>query len=497
MLFTARSGTIRTAGTLFEYGSRFLIAFLLARFLGAEQYGLYQLTLVAGAIAANLALFGLDDALVRYIPILTSRRDEAGVWGTLQISLGISMSLSMFMAAGLYFLSAPIADSVFHAPELAPLLRVISVLVPFLALSQMLAKASLGFKKVEYIVLAQNFVQTIVRVALIGLLGLLGLSTLFAVIVYGVSDVAASAVMFYFLNREFSFRRPLRAARYHFRKILSFAWPLWLAGLLSTFRSNIETVLLGALNTVGSVGIYAIATKINLVGGTFFASITTTAKPVIAELHSQGERKQLERLYQTTSRWAFEVNMPVFLTTVLYAAPILLIFGESFVAGAPALVLLACADFINIATGICGAIIEMSGYAKTKLFNSMFQIGLMTISSLIFIPRYGLVGTALAALVSIGTINVLRVSQVWWRLRILPYNRSFIKPVTAGVVAAAATLVLRQWLPAETRLLYLIIDVLAIFVVYAGVILLLGLPDEERLVLTRVRSRASSLLSRR
>lgn len=496
LLFTAKSGTIRTVGTLFEYGSRFLVAFLLARFLGAEQYGLYQLTLVAGAIAANLALFGLDDALVRYVPILTSRRDEAGVWGTLQICLGISMGLSVFMAAGLYFLAVPIASSVFHAPELAPLLRVISVLVPFLALSQMLAKASLGFKKVEYVVLAQNFVQTIVRVALIGLLGLLGLSTMLAVIIYGVSDVAASLLMLFFLNRDFSFKRPLRAARYHFRKILSFSWPLWLAGLLSTFRGNIETVLLGALNTVGSVGIFSVATKINLVGGTFFASITTTAKPVIAELHSQGDRKQLERLYQTTSRWAFEVNMPMFLATVLFAAPILSVFGEGFVEGAPALVLLACANFINISTGLCGSIIEMSGYAKTKLFNSVFQIGLLTVSSLIFIPRYGLVGAALADLISVGSVNLLRVGEVWWKLRILPYNRSFIKPVVAGLVATAGSLVLGQWLSAETRLLYLIIDVLAIFVVYAGVILLLGLSDEERLVVARVRKRASSLLSR-
>ncbi|MBV9791924.1 MAG: oligosaccharide flippase family protein, partial [Chloroflexi bacterium] len=84
VLLAARGGAITFAGKLFTFACRFVISIVLARALGAGQYGLYNLALTALSVGAALAAFGMDSTLVRYIPIFARRRDDASLWGVLQ-----------------------------------------------------------------------------------------------------------------------------------------------------------------------------------------------------------------------------------------------------------------------------------------------------------------------------------------------------------------------------------------------------------------------------
>ncbi|MFN2221119.1 MAG: hypothetical protein ACK2UH_01085, partial [Candidatus Promineifilaceae bacterium] len=98
----------------------------------------------------------------------------------------------------------------------------------------------------------------------------------------------------------------------------------------------------------------------------------------------------------------------------------------------------------------------------------------------------GLLGAAVGAFIVNAVINNLRMIQVWYLYRILPFNRSFIKPLAAGLAAAAAALLSLQLGGGELSLLLLIVQVAVLFAVYAVVIYLLGLPTEERVVINRL-----------
>jgi hypothetical protein len=69
--------------------------------------------------------------------------------------------------------------------------------------------------------------------------------------------------------------------------------------------------------------------------------------------------------------------------------------------------------------------------------------------------------------------------QVFWLFRILPFNLSFFKPAIAGIVSVASVLLLYIWLPAEFSLINTAIDTSVLFLVYAAVLLALGLTVEE------------------
>src|SRR5512138_3534884 len=67
ILLAAKGGSIVFVGALFGYGSQLVIGILLTRLMGAEQYGQYKVAIIAGEMAAGLALLGLDWAMVRFV----------------------------------------------------------------------------------------------------------------------------------------------------------------------------------------------------------------------------------------------------------------------------------------------------------------------------------------------------------------------------------------------------------------------------------------------
>jgi O-antigen/teichoic acid export membrane protein len=327
-------------------------------------------------------------------------------------------------------------------------------------------------------------------------LALLGLNVFMASIVFGLSELAATLALIYLLHKQFSFKRPIREARRDTREIFTFALPFWMSGLLSKFRKNIQAVLLGTLDTVTGVGVFAIVSSINLVGRISYQSIIASVKPFLAELYSQGNIKQMGQLYQTTTRWTLMTNLPIFLIMVLFPEQLLIIFGESFVVGASALAILAYAELANAGTGICGSIIDMTGYTQLKLVNSVVWVLLLSVTNVLLIPPWGVMGAAVATLISTTVINLLRVAEVWFLLRLQPYNRTFLKPVAAGVGTYLCARLLSQWFSADATLVHAILHIAFVLIVYSGLILLLRLTPEDKTVLLRMNDRAVVLWAR-
>lgn len=495
IFLTAKGGSALFVGKLFTFASRFIVALLLTRLLGPEQYGLYNIALSAGTLASGLALMGLDGALVRYVALYASRHDEERVWGSLQIGIGMAMASSALMSAILFALAHVIATNIFHNASLAPVLQLTSFIVPFLGLSDVLAGATRGFNHMEDMVLAQNFAQPMTRVVLLSAFAVTGLNIQEAVIVFGVANFVASLVLFIFLNKRFSLKRSLRTARRETREVLSYSIPMWLSDMITTFRSSIQTILLGSLNTVFTVGVFSVASQLNLFADLVQTSVTTAVRPIIVEVHDRNNRDQLGRLYQTVSKWLFAFNFPVFLIVTTFPAQILSVFGKGFSEGATALILLSWASVVDAGTGMCGAILDMTGHSRLKLANAVIRLALVICLSLLLIPSRGMEGAALAALAGEIVLNGLRLAQVYILFRLLPYSVSFFKPVLAGIVALLIALAAGRWLPDSAMYLQVMVQMALLASIYAGAVLVFGLDPEDRAVLSQFKRRATRRFS--
>jgi O-antigen/teichoic acid export membrane protein len=497
ILLAAKGGSIVFLGSVFGYASQFVIGILLTRFLGAEYYGQYKVAINAGEIAAGLALLGLDYAMVRFVALFASRRDSPGVWGTIQVGAGIAVFSSLLIGVGLFLLANPLAGHVFHEPQLVPLLRLASLIVPFSALTGVFASSTRGFNKMQYNVGAKQVGQPLIRIMLLIPLVILGLTTSKAVLIYVTGLFGSCVLLIHFLNHLFPLRRPIKTARRDIKGIMLFSIPAYFSTMINTFGPSLQTVLLGSLNTMATVGIFAVATQVSTASTLFNQSIGTASDPIISELHGLGDSEKFTHFYQTTAKWMFTVNLPMFLIVLLLSRPILTIFGNEFVVGTAALTVLAVANLVIAAAGVSDGVLAMTGNTRYKLVNSAVQAVLTLGLYFLLIPHWGVLGAAIAVLVSSTVMHLILIIEVFVLFRMVPYTFGFLKPIVASLIALLIGWLTRQLLHSEVSLILTAINALIILIAYLGAVLLLGLSAEDRAVFVQIRSRIAMILSKR
>ncbi len=497
MSAVARGGGMIFSGKLFLDAVRFITAFFLARLLGPKDYGMYSLALSATNIGVGLALLGLDAALIRYVAVMVGRKDDESVWGTIQVGVSVAMLLSVVTGTVLFGFAYPIAEYAFQKASLAPLLQLAAVLIPALTMSEVLASITKGFSHMDYPVIAQFVFQPVFRLVMIVILAFSKFNPFTAIVTFGLADLGASLLMLYYLNQIYPLRRPLLPAKRDLKGLMVFSLPVWISGLMVKFQNNIQAIMLGTIGSITGVGLFSIASQITAISGHFTSSINTSSKPIVAQLHDQKDMQQLGQIYQTANKWAVMVQLPIFLIMVFYPDALLSIFGNKYTEGASALIVLAIADLLNVGTGMGGIIIDMTGHTKLKLMNSILRLGLYLGLDLLLIPRWGLMGAAVAVVIGEGTVNFLRLIQVYILFKLLPFNMGFIKPVIATISAAGGALLLGIWLPSEINLLFhAALGSAFLLLIYTGVTYLLGFSQEETFMLDGVRNRAQKFFKR-
>lgn len=487
--FVAKGGGTLFAGRLFTWGIRFGAAVLLARLLRADGYGAYNLALSLATIGGIVPLLGLDTAIVRYTAIFAGRGDWAAVRANLRLMLRVSVVTSLFVTAALIVFAEPVASALLHDRRLTPLVFISALTVPTMVLNIQLGSALRGVRRIADEVFADQVFQPLIRLALLLMLVVVGLTVSQALLAWTVASLAATVLLAYLVIRALRGHgtndgKPLSA-----RELLRFSGPVFLSNLVSKSGQQLQTILLGALSTVSTVGVFAVAANVNLIGSLFHSSLVSASMPLLAAAQDKQDRPALERLYQLTSRWSLTLNLPVFLVVVTYSQVLLAMFGSEFRSGAIALAILAAANLVYAGTGMSGAVLDMTGYTGLKLLNAAVSVGLGIALNLMLVPSLGLVGAAIAALAVTACANILQLAEVLLLVRASPYNRSFVKPIGAGALALVVSIGVKILLGGSGEVVQAAAGIPVLFMTYGLVLFGLGIDDDDRLVLRRVRGR--------
>ncbi len=318
---------------------------------------------------------------------------------------------------------------------------------------------------------------------------LMGLSVVGVLIAQNIGLAITVGMLFYFVHQLFPLKRPINQAKREFRELFRFSLPVYLTRVLNSFSGSLESLVLGVMGLVSGIGIYTTAMRLSGIGEIFHRSLQKIAMPMISDLYSRHEMNQLKRFYRTTTKWDLTFNLPIFLTITFFAAPLMSIFGEEFEAGTTGLIILAFGTLLNTSTGVCGAMITMTGYTKLTFINSIISLGVNIFLDVLLIPKWGIVGAALAITLTIFVTNTLRTIQVYFIHHIGPYDRSFIKPIAAAIITSIIVYFLLIISSSINDLVMAIIGTAILWGSYIALVYLFGLSEEDRLILNRLKER--------
>jgi O-antigen/teichoic acid export membrane protein len=494
ILAIAKGGGIvllgETLGRVFVY----FYNFFLARAIGAGGLGLVTLGLTVVSMASSLATLGLSQGVVRFGAIYATGDEKAKLRDILVRSFGISLTAGIVVVLVLLALAPWLSESVFDAPFLTPLLILLSLTIPFTIAKGVFLAATRAFKIAwMYVLVERVFLQICILVltfALVALnLGLRGVG-----LAYTVSSALAAFLAYYLLSQLLPAAHKRREPSVSTASLLKFSLPLSLVSLVQFTYERTETIFLGLMSNVANVGIYNVALRTANFETMFVYALSVIFSPFVSDLYERKALSELESLYKTTAQWSFTIGLAMFLIFVMFSEPILGLFGSEFVEGTPVLLILGVAQLVNAGMGQAGYVLVMTGHSGLALANTIVLLVSSVILDVALIPRYGLLGAAIAGSLAMLIFSVLRAAQVYHILKMHPLKRAFWKPVVAGLVALLATSALRLVFLAEQDTLALFVLSPVFLLLFVLLIYKLGLESDDKMVLLAIRRKMNEYL---
>jgi O-antigen/teichoic acid export membrane protein len=437
----SRHSIVFFAGTLFTMGAGYLVKIYVARVLGAELLGLYALGMTMVSLTQLLGTIGLNGTAARYVAVYNATGKYDELRGFLTRSVSLVIVLNLFFSISLAFGGRTIVRSVYHAPGLRPYIPLFAVLAFLGALNVFYCQVLAGFKDIAKRTVITNFIGSslviVLTVALLmlgtGMWGYLAAQIVNSVVVVGLLIAVAWRLTPPAARFSRAALPPLEG------EIKAFALASFGMSALDFLVSQGDKILLGLFLNPSFVGIYVLASTLSGFIPLILQSVNQIFAPVIADLHAQSRLDVLQKLFQTLTKWVLALTFPLAWVIIVFAIPLMRIFGPDFVAGWPVLVIGAIGQLVNCGTGSVGYLLLMSGNQRRLIRVQFVMAGVSLAMNIMLIPVLGIVGAALAS----GGINVAgnlwNLSEVRKALRISPYNRSYYALlIPAGITAAAA-----------------------------------------------------------
>lgn len=395
----------------------FLLNVVLARMMGADPYGRYAYVLNWMLILLLPAKLGLDTAALRFVSLYAMRED----WGLLAGFLRMSRR-SVFVTSLLVAVTT--LGVVYGLPgsESSPLRATFwagAAMLPLHALGMLFGAFLRGLKRV-----VASQIPLAVLYPFVILLGVLGLRFVHP----GALDaagamwltVAAAGVALVFTSRNL--RRalpPLIHSAPAERRVADWraaALPMLLMSMLQISVAKAGILIVGALLGTTEAGIYSSADRLASVVQFGLIAVNAWAAPLIAELHGNGRRAELQRLLHVATRGLTAFSLPLCGALLLFGDRILALFGATFTQAYPALAILTLGQLVNALTGPVGFLMTMTGHQReatwVETFTTALHLGLTTA----LIPLLGMNGAAVATAIAVSVRNVSMAVLVWRRM---------------------------------------------------------------------------------
>jgi polysaccharide biosynthesis protein PslJ len=224
----------------------------------------------------------------------------------------------------------------------------------------------------------------------------------------------------------------------------------------ATFQVTIlwlDILIVGALVNSYQAGIYSAVSKLAILGTFALEGNRLAIGPQLSAMLARKEHSRAADLYQTATRTLILATWPLYLVLAIFPAVILGIFGPKYAAGGPALTVLALAMLVNLGTGNVTVVLLMGGKSSWGALNAGAALAANIGLNLVLVPRYGILGAAIAWAVSIIIDNVTAMIEIRWVMGLAPFGPGYwlaagITLACFGITGAAARMVLGQTMPA-------------------------------------------------
>lgn len=426
---TVRNVLVRVLGA----ASTFLAELVVARLLGAGSYGTYVYTLALVGVAGVFSRFGFDVAATRFVATYHEQQQFGLLRGFLRFSSQCvfwgSAAIAAMLLAALYFLRDRIDEELLTALALgAPLLVTLSVL-------QLEQGMLYGSRRVVHAELPLNVVRPLAVMLLAGVFSWAAIQANAGTALFWTLLATTGALAFSHLLVRNTLKGDIGNVTYagQRRHWLKTSGAMVLTAAASIVLARTDIVMLGAMVSKAEVGQYGAALRLAGLLLFFLLAVNSILGPMVAGLHARKDNRQLQRLVSFASQSIFMASLLAAIALVVFGKYLLQLFGPEFATAYPVLVIMLAGQIVNAFAGPVVLLLNMTGHQGDAARTLILSAALNVLLNAVLIPRYGALGAAVAASVSMATWNVILSVVVWRRLRVMAFAFPFARVGARGL----------------------------------------------------------------
>jgi len=378
---------------------RGLIIIYAARVLGTIEYGVFAYVLSLAGFFMIFSDIGVNQILTKEV----AKKPEEDTY-YFATTFWIKLVLLIFTAILIIFLT-PYFSKIEAAKKLLPFIALLSVFDGLRELSVAFFRAKEKMELEALVTSVTNLSFAIFGFVILSLMANTKALTFTYILSAGLGAMAGIIILRKYFGKIISFfRKDL------IKEILTSAWPIAFLGIIGIFMLNTDIVMLGFFRTSQEVGLYSAGQRIIQLLYTLPMILAISFFPILSRFIGQKDNVKTRLLMERGMVAVFFLAIPIAVGGVILGKEIInFLYGSEYLAATFSFQILILTVLLIFPAMLIGNyILAYNKQRKITPYAILGAVGNIVLNA-ILIPRFGIVGAAVATLSS----QIIYYSLTW------------------------------------------------------------------------------------
>jgi hypothetical protein len=217
------------------------------------------------------------------------------------------------------------------------------------------------------------------------------------------------------------------------KEIIQYSFFIIVSGGVAVMLVDFDKVMIPQYKDISQNALYAVAIFISTVIAVPSRAMMQIIAPITAKLMTENKHDELNDLYKKSA-----INLQViggFIMILIFVniKEMYQLIPEDYSGGIVVVFLIGLSKFYDVLLGNNNSIIVNTKHYRTVLLFGVFTVVLMIVLNMIFIPLYGIEGSAFATLITVMIYNTIKLFYVIKKMDLYPFTHKTFKSL--GILA--------------------------------------------------------------
>ena len=369
---------------------------LLARFMGAYEFGIYIYVWTWVLMIGALSDMGLSSAARRFIPEYTELKAfdhlRGFITGSRWLAFGIASAIGAVGAVGVWLLQ----DLINHYTVIPLYLACLTI--PIYGLVQTQAGIAQSYDWPNLALMPFYIWRQLAITVAMGAAWLFGAPTdaVTAMIVAVTTTWLVTLGQLVMLERRLKRKVEPGPKTYEPKTWLATSLPIFIVEGFYLLLTYVDILMLEQMRSPQDVAVYYAGARLLAIVAFVYFAIAGATTHKFTQYYVAGDKERLATFFKETTRWTFWPSLAICAVILAFGYPLLGLFGPNFGEGYVVMFILAVGMLARAAVGPAERLLNMLGDRKqcASIYALAFAINLAL--CLVLIPRLGIEGAAIS-----------------------------------------------------------------------------------------------------